>query len=115
MSDEMKNKLWDAVTKFIGHAPTMYDIHTIDMTPPITSAQMLVLKQYVHRRKLCGVSPTLRQVGGALGKSKSTVYEHLGMLADKGFMVNQTSDKEGYARGWQPTIQGFMAVNGGGV
>ncbi|XAL98250.1 transcriptional repressor LexA [Phycisphaeraceae bacterium D3-23] len=56
-------------------------------TPNLTPKQMKILSMIRESRLSRGYSPTMQELGDALGVSKVTVFEHVGALIKKGCLT----------------------------
>ncbi|MEM9416302.1 MAG: transcriptional repressor LexA [Planctomycetota bacterium] len=56
-------------------------------TPNLTPKQMKILSMIRESRLSRGYSPTMQELGDALGVSKVTVFEHVGALIKKGCLI----------------------------
>ncbi|MFI4859551.1 MAG: transcriptional repressor LexA [Phycisphaerales bacterium JB063] len=56
-------------------------------TPNLTPKQMKILTMIRESRLSRGYSPTMQELGDALGVSKVTVFEHVGALIKKGCLI----------------------------
>jgi len=68
------------------------------MTHPLSRKQMEVLKALQGFADGKGYLPSVRELAQRLGKSPTTVFQHLKALERKGYI-----DADGTAHGWKPT------------
>ena len=60
-------------------------------TPNLTPKQMKILTMIRESRLSRGYSPTMQELGDALGISKVTVFEHVGALIKKGALIRDAN------------------------
>lgn len=70
------------------------DVH--DRTADPTPRQAQILEVIRSHRSRHGYSPTLQQIGAALGIGKVTVYEHIQSMMKKGLLAKRQGARRNY-------------------
>ena len=79
------------------------------MARPLTSRQLEVLQAFARAKERARISPTLEELGKALGINRITVYGHIQALLQKGHLENLLP---GASRGLEMTEAGEHVATG---
>jgi len=111
-----KDDLWKAFSAHLGRAPTHEDIMVLRRLGDfvmLTEKQSRILQIYVGWQRAHGYSPTMKEVGGIIGKSVGCVYEHIQALIKHGLIERSVGNGEkAKNRGFIPTYAGFVITGG---